>query len=66
VGYEFILGYACASNNQTWVKVIASNMVAQDIVEVPNSIYGYASFPLIQEIQTIFNKDNSGVSRLKV
>lgn len=52
-GNEHLLGYASASMNEKWVKDIASIM-AKTKKDMPDSIYGLASYTVIDAITKIF------------
>ena len=55
-GYEFILGDVCASDNEAWAKSIAEYMFSKN-VPMPEGIYLYASWNLIESLENIFKKE---------
>ena len=52
--YDFILGYACASNNHTWAIKIARYMYGKGL-SVPLSVYLYSDSEQLSEIEKIFH-----------
>jgi len=63
-GYDFVLGYACTSNNLAWVEAIAKAM-KEDGVKMPDCVYGYADYNLIDVIEKIFNFGEANVTPIR-
>jgi hypothetical protein len=55
-GYDFLLGYACASNNQAWCEEIAVFMEKAG-APMPRSFYRYANYDLAKKIKGIFKME---------
>ncbi len=62
-GYDFVLSFACASNNEKWCQSIAADMVKEK-APMPDGVYAYASYKLINEMKKIFNLENPAPFKL--